>query len=620
VSTSYNDTPLSIDYTSRDYYSIRAELIERIKANISNSGTGVAWTGTDPSDFGVALVDAFSYMGDIINYYIDRVANESYIGTATQRQSLVNLAAAYGYTVSGYRQATADVVFYNSSEEPVVVPVGTQVSGEVTFNDTVQDVIFTVENEVTVPAATGGVPGESEAVTAVHGELVSTRTGNDATYGESLGTSNGLPSQVFVLSEDQVVTNSIQIYVQNGTGVSYEPWRSITHLTDAASTDPVYSIFVDADNYVYITFGDGVSGAIPATGADIRAQYYIGGGQVGNVAQGVLNVINYAPTGYDLTALEVLSSTTASGGADPESNASIRVNAPRSLTTLRRAVTLEDYGNLALNVLNVGKANATAASRTSVTLYVAPQQAATSTDLYPGYTDDPDAGGTTTVDWLAMKTAVEGYVGSKSQIGVSLTVSPPTYAPVSLGVRFSKLAQYTNEQVKANLMLELVNKFSYNYMSFEDVITPEEIEYQLRQVDGVYNVTVTSLGRVGQTGRNTLVGEPGEIFLFLEENLDVNPASVVSTLSNLTVSAGTLSPSFSSSSLNYNLPLPNGTTSITVTPTNSTATISVNGTTVASGSGTSVSTAVGTTVINVVVVAQDGITSSSYRITATRTS
>ena len=620
MSTSYNDNPLSIDYTSRDYYSIKSELIERIKTNINNSNAGVTWTGTDPSDFGVALVDAFAYMGDIINYYIDRVANESYIGTATQRQSLVNLAAAYGYVVSGYRQASTDVVFRNYSASDVIVPVGTQVSGEVTFNDTVQEVIFTVENEVTVPAEVDGTPGESAAVTAVHGELISTRTGNDPVYGESLGTSTGRPSQVLALSEDQVVTNSIEIFVQNGDGASYEPWRQITHLTDATATDPVYSVFVDADNYVYITFGDGVSGAIPATGADIRAQYYIGGGQVGNITPGIINTIGYTPAGYDLTELEVTNTTTAYGGADPESNASIRANAPSSLTTLRRAVTLEDYGNLALNVSNVGKANATAATRTSVTLYVAPQQSANSTDLYPGYTGDPDAGGTLSVDWLAMQTAVSGYVGSKAQIGVSLTVSPPTYVPVSLGLRFTKLAQYTNEQVKNNLMLELVNKFSYNYMRFEDVITPEEIEYQLRQVDGVYNINVTSFHRIGQSGRNTLVGAPGEIFLFLEDNLYGVAASSTSTLSALTVSAGTLSPAFSSSALNYNLPLPNGTTSIDVTPTNGTATITVNGVAATSGSGSSVATPVGTTVISIVVVAQDGITTTSYRITATRTS
>lgn len=620
MNTSFNDNPLSVDYTSRDYYSLRAELISRIKANISSSGTGVTWTGTDPSDFGVALVDAFAYMGDIINYYIDRVANESFIGTATQRESLVNLAAAYGYTVSGYRQATTDLVFYNNSGEDVVVPVGTQVSGEVSFNDAVTEIIFTVENEVTVPAAVDGNPGESSAVTAVHGELVSTRTGNDPVYGESVGISSGQPSQVFELSENQVVTNSIQVYVQSGDGEVYEPWRAITHITEATPTDPVYEIFIGADNTVYLIFGDGVSGAIPSNGADIKVQYYIGGGQQGNVGAGVLTTIGYTPAGFDLSELEVTNTLAAYGGADPESNSSIRANAPRALTALRRAVTLEDYANLALNVSNVGKANATAATRTSVTLYVAPQQASTSTDLYPGYTDDPDTSGVVTADWEALQTAVDGYVTSKSQIGVSLTVSPPTYVPVSLLLRFTKLAQYTNDQVKSNIMLELVNKFSYNFMQFGDVITPEEIEYQIRQVEGVYNVNVISLYRPGQTGRNTLVGGPGEIFLFLEDNLDVVPASTDATLSNLTSSVGTLSPAFSSSSLNYNLPLPNGTSSINITPTNSTAKITINGTIAVSGSGTSVTTNVGTTVISVVVVAQDGLTTNTYRITATRAS
>jgi hypothetical protein len=94
-----SNLPISVDYTGRDYYALRQQLIERVQARV------VDWKGNDPSDFGLALIEAFSYMGDLVNYYIDRVANESFILTATQRESLLNLAAMYGYIPAGYVSA-----------------------------------------------------------------------------------------------------------------------------------------------------------------------------------------------------------------------------------------------------------------------------------------------------------------------------------------------------------------------------------------------------------------------------------------------------------------------------------------------------------------------------------
>lgn len=51
----------------------------------------------DDDDFSVALLDASSVMLDILTFYQERLANESYLRTATQIQSLVELARLIGY-------------------------------------------------------------------------------------------------------------------------------------------------------------------------------------------------------------------------------------------------------------------------------------------------------------------------------------------------------------------------------------------------------------------------------------------------------------------------------------------------------------------------------------------
>ena len=93
------------------------------------------------------------------------------------------------------------------------------------------------------------------------------------------------------------------------------------------------------------------------------------------------------------------------------------------------------------------------------------------------------------------------------------------------------------------------------------------------------------------------------------------------TLSNLTISSGTLTPAFASGTTGYTDNVANTVTSVTVTPTvnQSNATVKVNGTAVTSGSASgNINLNVGTNTITVVVTAQDGITKDTYTVTVTR--
>ena len=92
-------------------------------------------------------------------------------------------------------------------------------------------------------------------------------------------------------------------------------------------------------------------------------------------------------------------------------------------------------------------------------------------------------------------------------------------------------------------------------------------------------------------------------------------------LSSLTLSSGTLAPSFSSGTTSYSASVSNATSSITLTPTvaDSNATVTVNDVTVASGSASgSIALSVGPNTITTVVTAQDGIATQTYTVTVTR--
>ncbi|NBP03903.1 MAG: hypothetical protein EBU90_28160, partial [Proteobacteria bacterium] len=171
---------------------MREVLIARIQDRIPE------WTASDPADFGVALVEAFAYLGDMVSYYIDRTANESFIETATQRDSILNIAQTYGYVPAGYRQATVDITFSNSSAEDITIPSGTVLKGDVVIGDTVETVYFTTNVDSVVPAAVDETPGE-DTVSAAQGRSVTLVAENTNTYGELIGTSTGTPEMSFEL-------------------------------------------------------------------------------------------------------------------------------------------------------------------------------------------------------------------------------------------------------------------------------------------------------------------------------------------------------------------------------------------------------------------------------------
>ena len=603
-----DNIPSAIDYTSRDYYSLRQDLITRVSNALTIDGK-TKWTGNDPADFGVVLIEAFAHVGDILNYYIDRVANENFLSTASQRQSIINIARMYGYEPTGYSASVLDVKFTNTNSAASTLPVGTQVSTKIPYNDVVQTVTFTTLTEAVVPANGNVTIGVTQGVEA------RANLSNDATYGYKLtNSSTGYANQQYVLPENQIVDDSIQVYVESPDGTTFYEWQRVGLLSESRSNDPVYTVEIDAENYVTIVFGDGSSGAIPPQNSKIYVNYLIGGGEIGNINSEVSMSV-YVPRVGVPNKISAISYTSGTGGSDPESNESIRVNAPLVLSTVNRAITTQDYANIALGVSRVAKASATATNRSSVTIYIAPQRDQGSSDLTPGVVNlKADS------DWLSLSQEVYDYFDNKKQIGTSITMAPPTYVFVYVTIKYSKLSGYSDEEVTKNLEQALINTYDYVYQDFGNVIYPQEVESVLRNVNGIKNVRVAVLSRTS-TGQNTLKGSSSEIFVFSTSPtyLSITP---IASLSALTLTNGTLSPSFSSTKYVYTVAVTSGQSSVSITPTSSTATnISVNGTTVASEGSISINTPVSVNIpVNITVTGDDGVSVTNYVLNMYRSS
>ena len=513
TTTSVSSIPISVDYTSKDYYSLREELITRIQDRVPD------WSATDPADFGVALVEAFAYLGDVISYYIDRNANEAFMATATQRASVINIAQTYGYIPAGYRQSFTTFNLTNTSGTQVVLPAGTVFSGDVVIGDIVQKVYFTTNADAVIQEQVGDTAG-TYSITANEGRPITLVSNNTNTYGELIGVAAGNPNTTFPLGETPVVDGSVEVYVQDGD--VYSKWTQVQHLIDYNPTDQVFQITVNENNVVYVNFGDGVSGFIPTKYSEVRAKYTVGGGVLGNVNAATITEINYVPglSESETTALGSAITVTneiAIGGSDPETLDQIRISAPLSLRANNRAVTLQDYADLALGVTGVGKANAAADVWTSVTVYIAPSRSATDTDLAPGLDDMGDP----TIEYENIKSSVTDFLSTRTLLGTTVTIQPPTYVDCVLDIAYTKLPQYTTTEVETSIKSTILTSFGYTGMNFQDTIYPQDIEFVLQQIPGIKVAKVLVLHRQGGSGLLTLTGTPSEIFRFLESNVTV---------------------------------------------------------------------------------------------------
>ena len=99
------------------------------------------------------------------------------------------------------------------------------------------------------------------------------------------------------------------------------------------------------------------------------------------------------------------------------------------------------------------------------------------------------------------------------------------------------------------------------------------------------------------------------------------PPSTVATLAGLSLSAGTLVPAFQPATIDYTVSVENAVSAVAITPTSTDpgATIMVNNEAVSSGGATSdIALAAVETALNIVVTAEDGVTTRTYTVTVTR--
>lgn len=109
------------------HHTMFADLVARLSA--ADLPALAALTVHETSDPATALLDAWAVVGDVLTFYQERIGNEGYLRTATERRSLVELAALVGYRPRPGVSASTYVAYtIDDNSGPVELPAGSRIN------------------------------------------------------------------------------------------------------------------------------------------------------------------------------------------------------------------------------------------------------------------------------------------------------------------------------------------------------------------------------------------------------------------------------------------------------------------------------------------------------------
>ncbi|HEU4768766.1 MAG TPA: putative baseplate assembly protein, partial [Pyrinomonadaceae bacterium] len=264
-------------------------------------------------------------------------------------------------------------------------------------------------------------------------------------------------------------------------------WQPRYDLLGSLVDDLHYVVETDNRTRAHLRFSNGEMGRAPISGEQFRARYRIGNGNAGNVGAEAIShiVLRDSLSGIELRPRNPMS---AGGGTEPEDTDRVRLFAPFAFRTdLQRAITAEDYAELAQRHPQVQKAMAVlrwTGAWYEVNVAIDPKSQAESPER--------------------LLDEVECLLRPFRRIGHDVRVTRATYVPLDIEMRVCIKPDYLTGHVKAELLDVFSNRvlpdgrlgfFHPDNLTFGAGIMISKLVALAHSVTGVENVIVTRLQR-----------------------------------------------------------------------------------------------------------------------------
>lgn len=286
------------------------------------------------------ILDVLAYNTHINGLIANFGLNESFLGSAQLRSSVVSHAETLGYYPRSKTASNATVKLQingtgDTTTSSLDLEKGT------TFTTSVNEVSYTFQTTEKVIALNDG-SGNFTFTTSEGSDNITIKEGTEKTKTFLVGDAGD--DQVYVIPDETMDTSTITIEVFDSptstSGTSYTDINNQVRINDDST---VFIVREVPNGYYEITFSDGnVLGKSPVAGNRIVITYLSVVGAEANTAS-LFTAVNPVSVGGSSRTLTTTTLATSASGAEKESISSIKTNAPVAFATQQRLVTAEDY-------------------------------------------------------------------------------------------------------------------------------------------------------------------------------------------------------------------------------------------------------------------------------------
>jgi hypothetical protein len=303
-----------------DFDNIKTSLATFLKSKDTFKDYNFAGSGIS------TLLDILTYNTQYNAYYLNMVANEMFLDSALQRNSVVSHAKLLGYTP---RSAIAPSAVVNLSISGLTGSAYTLPKFSSFLSDRVNGINY---NFVTTDSYTSNIVGGVATFNNLN-----IKQGIPSTYTFTYDESSN-PDALFDLPQETIDTTTLSVRVYpNPTSSVFDVYTLATDALTLNSSSKVYFLQESFNGNYQIYFGDGILGKKLVDGSAIIVTFVQ---TSGTAAAGANNFTLTTATGGTPLVSPIFS---ASNGGQAETIESIKYQAPKSYSAQNRAVSKNDY-------------------------------------------------------------------------------------------------------------------------------------------------------------------------------------------------------------------------------------------------------------------------------------
>lgn len=410
----------------RSFQDIRQDMVAKL-TSITDSNGNQLITDISEGNILIIILSLFAGIAEMLHFYIDNMARESFLGTARRYDSVAAIGDLVDYKPRAANAATVDVVLTRQLDGAQTQVNKVIVHGTI-FKDSsgnqwmvTEDTVWGANlTKVTVPC----IQHKLCTTDAVNG----TQTSKDGNTINLAGSNDG----------EQIEQGTLSLVLGG------EAWTEVETFAYSKPTDKHYRLIYNAG--YYLQFGDGKFGRVMPKNQTISLSYYLTKGAKGNINAGSISLVpdSIVPMGKDVKASNPYATA---DGMDVEGMEILRTHIGIHTRTIGVAITKKDFVDLAKLVPGVKDAAVEYICGRKLDLYIS-----------PGNSDD---NGNTGIASSALCTKVLNYLSEHSPLTTWINVYAAGIAQINLELEVTGKPSFSSSEIRTSILNTLYEAYSY---------------------------------------------------------------------------------------------------------------------------------------------------------------